>query len=67
VVIAPPPSSETVLDVLGAIPFKPNPAIAAADAQASSQAAMEYLKTIYQDVSQQAILAAMRVETSADS
>lgn len=59
VVIAPPPSSETVLDVLGPIPTKPsgNPA----EAQASSQAAMDYLKTVYQSVSHQAILAAMNV------
>lgn len=62
VVIAPPPSSETVLDLLGPIPFKPNPAATPAETQASTQAVMEYLQTVYQNVSQQAILAAMKVE-----
>jgi uncharacterized Zn finger protein len=55
VVIAPPPSSETVLDVLGIIPL---PA-AGSDPQASTQATMVYLKAIYQNVSQQAVLTAI--------
>jgi uncharacterized Zn finger protein len=58
VVITPPPSSETVLDVLGSIPLKTdepeNPA-----ALSPSQATMDYLKTVYQAVSQQALLTAM--------
>ena len=41
VVIAPPPSSETILDVLGPV---------------GSPAAIDYLQTVYQMVSQQAIL-----------
>uniref|UniRef100_A0A832H688 Metal-binding protein n=1 Tax=Oscillatoriales cyanobacterium SpSt-402 TaxID=2282168 RepID=A0A832H688_9CYAN len=61
VVIAPPPSSETVLDVLGAIPLKPDIAEDGSMVQASSQATMEYLKLVYQAVSQQAILAGMNV------
>ncbi|PZV19359.1 MAG: metal-binding protein [Leptolyngbya sp.] len=60
VVIAPPPSSETVLDVLGAIPLKTGDGDAAVAAKAS-QAAMQHLKMIYQTVSQQAILTAMNV------
>ncbi len=55
VVITPPPSSETVLDVLGAIPLK-GEAIGVA---MSAQLAMEYLKTVYAQVSQQAVMAAM--------
>lgn len=60
VVIAPPPSSETVLDVLGTIPLK----ISGGDATVATKAAqtaMQHLKAIYQSVSQQAILAAMNV------
>ncbi len=59
VVIAPSPSNETVLDVLGPIPMKPVPPLSAAETQVSIQAAMEYLKSLYQNVSQQAILRAM--------
>lgn len=61
VVITPPPSSETVLDILGAIP-------AVADASdshsADSEAVMHYLNSIYKQVSQQAVLAAMNLEGS---
>jgi uncharacterized Zn finger protein len=57
VVIAPPPSSETVLDVLGVMPLKSetpgNQAIVA------SQHILEHLKTLYSQVSQQAVLTAM--------
>jgi uncharacterized Zn finger protein len=60
VVIAPPPSQDTVLDVLGIIPFAPEVVGDVATAQAS----MDYLKLVYQAVSQQAILAAMRGQSS---
>ncbi len=60
VVIAPPPSSETVLDVLGTIPLKIGDGDAAVAAQAA-QTTMQHLKGIYQSVSQQAILTAMNV------
>ncbi|MBM0743691.1 SWIM zinc finger family protein [Phormidium sp. CLA17] len=60
VVIAPPPSSETVLDVLGTIPLKTSDGDAAMAAKAA-QTAMQHLKGIYQSVSQQAILTAMNV------
>jgi uncharacterized Zn finger protein len=51
IVITPPPSSETVLDVLGAIPVKADPA--------AVQSTMDYLKTVYQTVSMQAVRTAM--------
>ncbi len=57
VVVVPPPSSETILDVLGAIPLK---AEAGGNQGAiASQLLLEYLKTIYGQASQQAVLAAM--------
>jgi uncharacterized Zn finger protein len=58
VVIAPPPSSETVLNVLGPIPIKADPT----GNQATGSAQMivaDYLKTVYEQVSQQSVLAAM--------
>jgi len=64
VVIAPPPSSETVLDLLGPIPLKPDGAASASQSQAAIAATMERLKTIYQAVSQQAIVAAMNTDSS---
>ncbi|MGK7918502.1 MAG: hypothetical protein AB4080_00630 [Trichodesmium sp.] len=48
VVITPPPSSETVLDVLGQIPLG-----------ASSDIIMDYLNKIYQQISQQAVITAI--------
>jgi uncharacterized Zn finger protein len=60
VVITPPPSSETVLDLLGAIPLKSEAsAVSANQAAVAAQLALEYLKSIYAQVSQQAVLAAM--------
>lgn len=50
VVIAPSPSSETVLDVLGTIPLKP---------AATGQTVMQSLDNVYKTVSQQAILDAL--------
>jgi uncharacterized Zn finger protein len=63
VVIAPPPSSETVLDVLGSIPLKITDGEAAIAAKAT-QATMQSLQALYQTVSQQAILTAMNVSAS---
>ena len=54
VVITPPPSSETVLDVLRAIPLDGNPA--------TSQAVLDYFKAVYAQVSQQAVLTAMTIK-----
>lgn len=62
VVIAPPPTSQTVLDVLGTIPLKAESSAEGAIAPSDAQVAMDYLKTIYQAVSQQAILAAMSTD-----
>jgi uncharacterized Zn finger protein len=62
VVIAP-PSSETVLDVLGSIPFIAIEAENRSKTQ-DAQAAMQYLDTVYKAVSQQAVLSAMNVEWS---
>lgn len=59
VVIAPPPSSETILDVLGAIPL---PEIDATTPGANSnESVMQYLDKVYKEVSQQAVLSAMNV------
>jgi uncharacterized Zn finger protein len=57
VVVVPPPSSETILDVLGAIPLKTE--AGGNQAAIASQLLLEYLKTIYGQASQQAVLAAM--------
>lgn len=57
VVVVPPPSSETILDVLGAIPFKAE--MGGNQGAIASQLLLEYLKTIYSQASQQAVLAAM--------
>jgi uncharacterized Zn finger protein len=60
VVITPPPSSETVLDLLGAIPLKPEAsAVSVNQTAVAAQLALEYLQSIYAQVSQQAVLAAM--------
>jgi uncharacterized Zn finger protein len=60
VVITPPPSSETVLDLLGAIPLKSEATAGSANQTAvAAQLALEYLQSIYAQVSQQAVLTAM--------
>lgn len=60
VVITPPPSSETVLDLLGAIPLKSEAsAVSVNQTAVAAQLALEYLQNIYAQVSQQAVLAAM--------
>ncbi|UBF24980.1 metal-binding protein [Kovacikia minuta CCNUW1] len=62
VVVAPPPDSETVLDVLGPIPFRLGASGNPTNPQATLQAVMDQLKTIYQNTSQQAVLTAMKSE-----
>jgi uncharacterized Zn finger protein len=65
VVIAPSPSSDTVLDVLGAISIADLDANATAKANSNSgEIVKQYLDTVYQQVSQQAVLAAMNSEAS---
>jgi uncharacterized Zn finger protein len=58
VVITPPPSSETVLDVLGVIPIKAEPTGGQTPGSAQ-MVVMDYFKTIYGQISQQAVLTAM--------
>lgn len=59
VVIAPPASSDTVLDVLGPIPL---PELDDSGSNsANSEVLMQYLHAVYQQVSQQAVLSAMNV------
>lgn len=61
VVIAP-PSSDTVLDILGPIPL---PELDSSGSNtANSEVVMQYLNTVYKAVSQQAVLAAMNLEGS---
>jgi uncharacterized Zn finger protein len=61
VVIAPPPSSNTALDILGPIPLKEG-----SGANGGGGAIAEYFKTLYEQVSQQAVLTAM-TSTNQDS
>jgi uncharacterized Zn finger protein len=55
VVVTPPPGTETVLDVLGSLPLKPE----APTTLTAVQLVMEYLQSIYGQISQQAVLTAM--------
>ncbi|MGK7900608.1 MAG: SWIM zinc finger family protein [Hormoscilla sp.] len=57
VVIAPPPSNETIIDVLGTIPLP-----GSAGKAENAEAVMQYLQTVYQQVSQQAIMAALHLD-----
>lgn len=68
VVIAPPPSSETVLDILGTIPFKSEGAgnVGSTVASSHAQLVMDYLKSVYGQVSQQAVLTAMNTGKSSE-
>ena len=60
VVIVPPPSSETVLDILGPIPLATDPKGTASKSSPASDALKQYFSKIYQTVSQQAVLAALK-------
>lgn len=55
VVITPPPSTETVLDVLGTLPIRLETSTGAVAAQAVD----DYLRSVYGRVSQQAVITAM--------
>ena len=63
VVIAPPPSTEIILDVLGPIAIKPE-AVTSATTQPPSPVVMEHLRSIYTAVSQQAVVTAMNTADS---
>lgn len=65
VVIAPPPSSETVLDVLGPIPLEPEPGNGSRTPLNPAPLVMNYLQTVYQQVSQQSLITAMMARESA--
>lgn len=60
VVITPPPTQETILDVLGTLPIDQLNAKKSTRSQALNAAFMECLKGVYQRASQQAMLNAMR-------
>jgi hypothetical protein len=61
----PSPSSDTVLDVLGVIPVADLDANATAKTNSNSgEVVKQYLDTVYQQVSQQAVLAAMNSAAS---
>lgn len=65
VVIAPPPTSETVLDVLGPIPLPDLDATETSGSNSTdSEAVMQYLDNIYKQVTQKAVLSAMNLEAS---
>jgi uncharacterized Zn finger protein len=57
VVIAPPPSSDTVLDVLGTLPLKSESP--ESSTSTAAHLALDHLKTLYENVSQHAVLTAM--------
>ncbi|MCS6812527.1 MAG: SWIM zinc finger family protein [Cyanobacteria bacterium] len=59
VVITPPPTSETVLDVLGPIPLKPEVTGATTQTKVAVTSAMTKLTAIYQEASQRAVQLAM--------
>lgn len=54
VVITPPPSQETVLDILGMIPIS--------SSMMTQETVRQYLETVYKNVSQQAVLTALNRE-----
>jgi uncharacterized Zn finger protein len=60
VVIVPPPSSETVLDILGQIPLATDGKGTASKSSPASDALKQHFSKIYQAVSQQAVLAALK-------
>jgi uncharacterized Zn finger protein len=60
VVIVPPPSSETVLDILGPIPLATDGKGIASKSSPASEALKQHFAKIYQAVSQQAVLAALK-------
>jgi uncharacterized Zn finger protein len=60
VVIVPPPSNETVLDILGPIPLATDAKGIASKSSPASEALKQHFAKIYQAVSQQAVLAALK-------
>ena len=69
VVITPSPNSDTVLDVLGAIPVaeldaEPTAKNNSTSSETSAEVVKQYLDTVYKQASQQAVLTAMNTEMS---
>lgn len=65
VVIAPPPSSETIVDVLGLLPIKIE--VGGNQGTIAAQLTQEHLKAIYGQVSQRAVLTAMATGTKTET
>lgn len=63
VVISPPPGSETVLDVLGPIPLATAVSKEGGRSAAAADVVMQYLDTVYKNVSQQAVLMGLNRES----
>lgn len=64
VIVLPPPTRETVLDMLGPLPLTSELAGNTAIAPGMSQTVLDYLKTVYETVSQQAVITAMQRDTT---
>jgi len=62
VVISPPPGSETVLDVLGPIPLATAVSKEGGRSATAADVVMQYLDTVYKNVSQQAVLMGLNRE-----
>ncbi|MGC9525772.1 MAG: SWIM zinc finger family protein [Limnospira sp.] len=63
VVISPPPGSETVLDVLGPIPLAAAVSKEGGRSATAADVVMQYLDTVYKNVSQQAVLMGLNRES----
>ncbi|MEB3885814.1 SWIM zinc finger family protein [Lyngbya sp. CCY1209] len=63
VVISPPPGSETVLDVLGPIPLATAVSKEGGRSATAADVVMQYLDTVYKNVSQQAVLMGLNRES----
>lgn len=64
VIVLPPPTRETILDMLGPLPLTSELAGNIAIAAGMSQTVLDYLKTVYESVSQQAVMTAMQRDST---
>lgn len=67
VVITPPPSSETVLDILGPIPFSVETPGKVSPATQATSVVMDYLGRVYQTVSEKAVLTALSLGNNSEN
>lgn len=67
IVIVPPPSSETILDILGEIPTPHEDHKIPSSSPVSGETVKEFLQKIYQEVSQQSLLLALSVASDSQS